>query len=343
MSSSDPKLTISDLDLCAPLFKKGTAAEEGLLIETVYSPEDLLALETLVETKRLVFDYLISQSDGLIRQEVGKLLKTSVLPDAHDAFNQIYYAGVKGFAKGLAKYSPSAKKTSPTNYLFQWVFTYAKRELMSVEAPLGMPPTRYERLKKVAAVRRKLNEKLGRKATNQELLEFFHSGGADVANKIGRVSNAGKPSQANLRMKLEDMEEQEDLEKRMHIRLIDIQDPVLSERAFKTEDQALFDETLFGAFVAQHKFTDKAIAVLRSELRDGSDPSLAELASVDSMSDREYRRLARLWSDFLSDPSSPFVEFLKSRDSDDREFDLTQLAGSSKPAKHYRDLYEDSK
>lgn len=343
MSSSEPKLTISDLDLCVPLFKKGIAAEDELLMDVIYPAEELLDLETLVETKRLVFEYLISQSDGLIRQEVGKLLRTSALIDAHDAFNQIYYSGVRGFAKGLAKYSPSAKKTSPTNYLFQWVYTYAKRELMTIEAPLGMPPTRYERLKKIAAVRRKLNEQLGRTATNEELLEFFHSGGADMANKIGRVDNAGKPSQANLRMKLEDMEEQEDLERRMNIRLIDIQDPVLSEKAFKTEDQELFDETLFGAFVAQHKFTDKAIAVLRSELRDGSDPGLAELASVDSMSEREYRKLARLWSDFLSDPSSPFVEFLKEHNGDEREFDVTRLAGSRRPVKHYRDLYEDSK
>lgn len=343
MADHEPRLTINDLDLCVPLFKSGLSAEEDLLQDVSYPPEVLLKHETLVETKRLVFDYLISQSDGLIRQEVGKLLKTSSLIDAHDSFNQIYYAGVRGFAKGLAKYSPDAKKHSPTNYLFQWVFTYAKRELMSIEAPFGMPPTRYEKLKKVAAVRRKLSESLGRQATNTELLKFFHDGGADMSNKIGRVNNAGKPSQANKNMKLEDIEEQEDLERRMGIKLIDIQDPVLSERTFKTSDANLFDETIFGAFVAQHRFSRRALAVLRSELQDGSDPTLTDLASVDSMSDREYRRLAKLWSEFISDPSSPFITFLKSQSTPDEDFESIEPTGQRRSSKYYRDLYEDSK
>lgn len=334
-----PKLTISDLDLCAPLFKLGEIAEEKLLEGEVLADEVVVKLETHVETKRLVFEYLVSQSDGLIRQEVNKLLKSSALYDAHEAFNQVYYAGVRGFAKGLGKYSPSVKKASPTNYLFQWVYTYAKRELLAIEAPLGVPPTRYEKMKKIAAVRRKYAEELGRAPSNEELLDFFHSGRADVDNKIGRVKNSGKASQANLKIKLEELKEQEEVERQMSIQLIDIQDSNLSERAFQVEDPKSFDETIFGRFVAEHTFSDRAIAVLRSELRDGSAPEVTELAHVDSMSEKEYKRLSRLWSDYLSHPASPFIEFMQ-RNGEQIPEEYSGSSNQKLDDSKYDELYE---
>lgn len=341
MAEHELKLTLSDLDLCVPLFKDGLQAEEALLVDETYAAEKLLQLETRVDTKRLVVEYLVHQSDGLIRKEIYKLLRSSLLDEPQDAFNQLYYAGVKGFTRGLAKYSPQAKKSSPTNYLFQWVYTYAKRELLALEAPLGMAPTRYEKMKKIAAVRRRFAAELGRQPTNQELLQFFHDGRADMETSHGRKADSGKPSQANLKMKLEDMEEQEDLERRMRIKLIDIQDSALSEKTFQVEDAELFDETIFGAFVSEHEFSQKALAVLKSELYADSTPDVADLVSVDSMSEFEYKNLAKLWSDFLSDPESPFIKFLKEQDQGEWSFEYVTPAGRRRPKHYYNALFKD--
>lgn len=341
-----PKLTISDLDLCVPIFRVGLDAEAELFTTQEHSSDSLVQLETRVESKRLVVDYLVTQSKGLIVNEVAKLLKTSVLPDPNDSFHQLYYAGVKGFERGLAKYSSAVQKQSATNYLFQWVFTYAKRELMSLEAPMGMPPTRYERLKKISAVRRRLTEKLGHAVTNEELLEFFHSGGADTMNKMGRLKNAGKPSAANRKLALADMEEQEELEKRMKVQLVDIQDVRISEKLFQAEEHEIFAESLFGTFVSQYSFSDRAIAVLRSELQSPDDEGVSRFVSQEAMSTHEYRKLARLWNDFIQDPTSPFGEFLRS----EQAYDFESLAGivdSPRRGKnfsesHYAELYETS-
>ena len=341
-----PKLTISDLDLCVPIFKAGLDAESALFTTKEHSGDILVQLETRVESKRLVVDYLVTQSKGLIVNEVAKLLKTSVLQEPNDAFHQLYYAGVKGFERGLAKYSSTVQKQSATNYLFQWVFTYAKRELMSIEAPMGMPPTRYERLKKISAVRRRLTEKLGHAVTNEELLEFFHSGGADTMNKMGRLKNAGKPSAANRKMTFSDMEEQEELEKKMKVQLVDIQDVRISEKLFKAEEHEIFAESLFGTFVSQHDFSERAIAVLRSELQSPDDEGVSRFVSQEEMSTHEYRRLARLWDDFIQDPTSPFGEFLRSEQAHDFEA-LAVITDSPRRGKkfstsHYEELYEAS-
>jgi hypothetical protein len=316
------RITIDSLKYYVPLFHIGDQATERLL-ESGLSSAEKNSLETRARLKELSVNKIAALSGPLITQELNKMITSSHLNGREDLFDILYYAGINGLIKGLRHFEVDKINKSSTNYLFQWITTYAKKELTVIEAPYGIAPSRFQKYKKISAVRKRLSENIGHYADNDEVLAFFQSGGADMRSMNGRVSDSGKPSVANLSMTLESIEEQEHFEKNLsYTALIDPLEDYSYEVRFSKADSAPFFETVFGTFISSYNFTKDARAVFLSDLKSVSITQ-DEATAVLQMTSAEYKNLSNRWRDLMRDVSGPFYSFLKTVEKDRfREFDV---------------------
>lgn len=307
----EDRITVSALKYYVPLFHQGDWAETKL----IDNAESLTAaqrnqLQTLIKLKELSVNKIAELSGPLITREINKIIQSSHLRTRDDLFNILYYAGIGGMKRGLRKFEVDKMNASSTNYLFQWIVTYAKKELVALEAPFGIPPSRFQRYKKISAVRKRMSESLERYATNEEVFDYFQSGLADMRSMNGRVANKGKPSKANLDISVELIEEQERFEQEMLVvDLIDTQEGFIVDSKMKEYDNPPFRETLFGAFIDTYSFTDEARVVIMSDLHSdsftaGDAKILAELPK------KNYNKISTQWGNLMKDRNGPFYSFL---------------------------------
>lgn len=322
----DERITIPALRYYVPIFQAGDKAEKILESDVELSHEDRSMLENAVVLKDMVMEKITSLSMPLITRELNKIISKSHLrsEDNTDLFNLLLYAGLDGMKRGLRKFDVDKINKSSTNYLFQWLTTYAKKELVVAEAPFGIPPSRFAKYKKISAVRKKLTDLKGEYATNQEVLDYFHSGKADIKNFNGRVGSSNKPSQDNLNMTMALVEEQENFEQNlMNVDLIDPQEDYSVDVKLAKNAITSFGETIFGVFLQQHAFTVEASAVLKSEI-GSSDFSDAEKAILMDLDNSSYRRVVGKWNNLIKDPEGPFYLFLKENEGLFKQFDMVQ-------------------
>lgn len=318
------KITVEALKYYVPLFQAGDKAEAKLL---EYGPEmdahERNQCETAMKLKDLAVKRIASLSNPLITKEINKIIATSHLRGQEDLFNVLYFAGIDGMKRGLRKFEVDKMNSSSTNYLFQWITTYAKKELIVLEAPFGIPPSRFQRYKKVSAVRKRLSEQLDRYATNEEVLEYFASGKADMKTMNGRVADKDKPSMANKNIDLAIIEEQERFEKEMlNVNLLDPLDDYSGEVKMSEEAENPFSETVFGVFCNTYNVRDKARAVIMSDLgvRRFTPSEEQTLASIENV---EYKKLSNQWKNLIKDVNGPFYEFLREHVNDEfSQFDV---------------------
>lgn len=305
------RITIEDLRTYVPLYQDGDAALTRLE-EDDYDATEVNSLYTRVEMRELALNRICQLSAPLMTREIAKLLTNSRLRGKEGVFDSLYWAGIHGMAKGLRKFEVDKIKTSSTNYLFQWFVTYARNELMALEAPFGIPVSRYLKYRKIGAVRSKLTEELERPPRNEEVLEYFHSGRADVRTMNGRVANAGKPSRANRMITLAEVEEQEDfVQLYASVMLLDDQDTGWEQA--RTVDDASFFETAIGVFCDTYSVTNDATAVIMAEMGNSEGMGRCEHLSAE-----QYRTIVQQWHLLLRDKQGPFAQFLASMTPEDR-------------------------
>lgn len=333
------RITVEALRYYVPLFQAGDRAEERLLEEGErLTPGERNHLETLMKLKELSTRKIAALAGPLITRELNKLIAGSHLRRREDLFDLLYYAGLSGMRRGLRRFEVDKLNQSSTNYLFQWIVTYAKKELVVLEAPFGIPPSRFQRYKKVSAVRKKLSEHLGRYATNEEVLDFFLSGRADLKTLTGRVVNQGKPSRANLSMTLELVEEQERFEKEMlSVGLLDPLEDYQADVHLSEHDAPPFNESIFGVFLALHSVTPTAEAVLMSDLQS-SALTEEQVGLLQGLTAREYKNVSQQWKNLIKDKEGPFYRFLQEhRHEEFTQFDvgaaLRAIEAQEKPVK----------
>ena len=302
------RLTVASLRHYVPLFHRGDEAHARLAVDSL-SQVERTTLTSEAKLRELAVNCIVELARPLMVNEIASLVANSHLRTDPSLFDLLFYAGVEGLTKGLRKFDVQKLKSSSTNYILLWVTSYAQKELLRVEAPLGVAPSRFQEHKKIAAVRKRLTESLGRAVTNEELLEHFHSGAADRKGLSGPKSRAAKPSAANRRITLELLQEQQEIEKNLNFAAIDMTSDYRAEALVGvSQEPKLFSETLFGEFVQHHAFTDKALAVLQSELRMELEPKLSEV--LFNLEDKEYLSLARSWRNLLRAIDGPFDHFL---------------------------------
>lgn len=308
--NTNDRVTVEALRYYVPIFHKGDAAAEKLLEAEQYSPTELNSLRTVARLKDLSVNKIASLAGPLITREINKLIKNSHLNGREDLFDILYYAGINGMIKGMRHFDVDKLNKSSTNYLFQWIVTYAKKELNILEAPFGIAPSRFQRYKKISAVRKKLSEQLKRYATNEEVLEYFLSGKADLKTMNGKVEKDDKPFAVNQNMTLDIIEEQENFEQNLnYVNLLDPLEDYSAEIKLSENSSPIFEETLLGTFVSLYNFTDQAIAVIVSDL---NLPHLSNETSkiLENLSATEYKSLSSRWKDLMRDKKGPFYEFL---------------------------------
>lgn len=344
---STERLTIESLEYYVPYFKLGLQAEQDILENNLTSIE-LNAAEANFRFKELVSNKISQLAGPLLTSELNKIISTSHIAYSDDLFNLLYYSGMVGLMKGLGHFDQGKMNKSATNYLLQWFVVYAKRELAAAESSHGIAPSRFQKYKKISAVRKHMEAELEREVTNEEVLEYFHSGRADIKNMNGKVGSSNKPSAANRNITLELVEEQQAFEKLyMHTDLLDPLADYSSDVKFAKKDSVPFSQTVFGVFSDRCGVKKEAIVVLLSEL--GKDQiSDADASVAASMSPSLYKTYASAWKHLIKDPSGPFYAFLKSVESEDfDEFDIKSTIESienspTKTSSHkYNILFEE--
>lgn len=308
--NTNDRVTVEALKYYVPIFHKGDAASEKLLEPEKYSIDQLNSLRTVARLKDLTVEKIAALAGPLITREINKLIKNSHLNGREDLFDILYYAGINGMIKGMRHFDVDKLNKSSTNYLFQWIVTYAKKELNILEAPFGIAPSRFQRYKKISAVRKKMSEQLGRYATNEEVLQYFLSGQADLKTMNGRVEKDDKPYAVNQNMTLDIIEEQENFEHNLnYVNLLDPLEDYSAEVKLSEKSSPIFEETLLGAFVLSYNFTPEAIAVIASDLNLSYLPDEVKQV-VDNLSTTEYKSYSSRWKDLMRDVNGPFYEFL---------------------------------
>jgi len=329
---AENRVTVEALKRYVPLFQGGEAAEARLEAARDSVPSDLAerARELSLGTgmRQLAYDRLTELTYPLMRREIQTVIRSSHLKREEDEiFQVVYYAGLGGMERGLRKFEVEKIEESATNYLFQWIMVYAKKELLRLEAPMGVPPTRFQKHKKIAAVRKRLSELLDRPATNDEILEYFHTGRAEFKSYNGPKIKAQGVSEANRKITMELIEEQEEIEKNLSFAQLPDSDDYRSERLLSTADSAPFAETLMGTFLGSMSFTPEAVAVLKSELQQDTTADEDELLS--KLSAAKHQGIMRVWREYLSDPRGDFRNFLDSDGSNSfSEHDIQAMAKS---------------
>lgn len=306
------RLTVESLRYYVPIFQDSDDSYEKLVKYLDDEPELQTQVDAAFTLREYALDKLLKLAEPLIIREVNSILSKSHLRGTDESiYNQLYYAGRAGAVKGLRHFDVDKLDSSATNYLLQWFTAYAKKELLTLEAaPFGIPPSRFHTYKKISAVRKKLSELYGRYATNQEVLDYLHSGAADVKSMNGRVGSSEKRYSSNQKITLELVEEQEYFERNLIVQnLIDPLDRSMSEMVFGEISTKIFDETLFGAFVAEERFTPEAVLAIKHELQ--SELSDEEQAALEQLSNSALRKLVSQWKLLIRDAKGPFYAFLK--------------------------------
>lgn len=305
------RLTVEALRFYVPIFQEADIYYEAY--STQVTPENRAKVEASLKLREMAVDYLMAISKPLIIKELNKILAGSHIRKGDDSlFDLLYYAGRGGAIRGLRHFDVNLIDKSATNYLFMWITTYAKKELNAIEAaPFGIPPARFNVYKKISAVRKRLSENIGRYASNEEVLEMFKSGGADIKTMTGRKTDVTEPSRSNQRMTLELIQEQEHFERNLISQnLIDPLDQQANKTLYGVAAEETFAESLFGAFLDAYPFTREARVALISELQ--ATPNAEEDELLQSMDSLSLKRLSFKWKLLLKDKNGPFVEFLES-------------------------------
>ena len=312
--ADDYRLTVESLRFYVPAFHQGEKAER-ILVESgdTLPPQERNRLEVQARLKTLAVAKIESMCKPLIVREINKLINGSHLRGNDYLFNILYETGVKvGMIKGLRHFDVNKIQAGATNYLFQWIVTYARKELATHEATFGIAPSRFQKLKKVSAVRKKITEQLGRYATNQEVLDYFHSGKADIKTMAGRLNAPNKGYASNKAITMDLVQEQEKFEKTMaYVQLLDPLEDYQRQLDQAVHPPKPFNETIFGAFNDTHPMTDQVVAVLMSELGNYTDMTPQVRHELDAMTKKEYRATLKRITEMATDPHGPFQAFIR--------------------------------
>lgn len=306
------RIEIEDVIRLAPIVKLGEEA-----IAKISDEEDPIALarySTLIEAHGMAMNELLSKAAPLINFEITKLLSTSYLKNQMGIRDSLYYAGIQGLKKGIGNFDEE-KMGNPNslNYLIMWFGSYARRELMALEAPMGVSPSRYEKFRKIKAVRKKLASEIDRNPTDEELLIYFHNGGADRKNLKGRKRDSNKAISSNKKITLDLIKEERDFESNRYE--ITAEDSDI-ERAAEIKSSYNSSSSLIRAFLVERGFSiysKPSIAVICNEL---GFEDLLDKKDLQDLNTRSYNIKLNKWKELFSSMNTEFFQYLSTKSSE---------------------------
>lgn len=301
---NSPQLTVEALHYYVPIFQRGDEALERMLNEDL-TIEQINYLENCVTLRKLALDRMIELARPLIITEIRKMIDNSLLKNDESIFNLLFYAGIDGMVRGLRKFDVDKIDKSATNYLFQWITTYARKDLLIAEAPFGIAPYRYNKYKKISAVRKKIEDLWEREPSNEEVLAYFHDGSADMNTMHGPLIKA-PTNKANRSITLELVVEQDEFERNMKkVQPLD-HDDYRNASLFSYEPKSEY--SLIRTFIDSYNFTDIARVHMLGEI--DCDLTIQEQDIMSQIDKATHRKIKRQWKALLSSPNGPFYEYL---------------------------------
>ena len=200
-----------------PIFKDGVAAKERLS----HDGEDGYAKLTRQDKAELrrkqyegekAFAYLYERimvvASVVVKKELEKPRAFHVIIEESD----LNAAAYEGIYAGLMKLDLDKMKKSSMNLIMQYVTMKVSREALRMEASVGISPSKLRLFKKIAAVRRSMREQLGYDPTDEEVLEYFHSGKADYKTMNGKAGSNQVRFKSNAAIRLKDIQDQRKLD-----------------------------------------------------------------------------------------------------------------------------------
>ena len=276
-----------------PVFQQGEAAKERLSHDGQEGYDSLTSAER-TELRRQqhegekAFIYLCDRimvvASTIVQKELDKPRSFHVLIEDAD----LTAAAYEGIYTGLKKLDLNKMKKSSLNLIMQYVTMKVSREALRMEASFGISPSKLRLFKKIAAVRRSMREQLGYDPSDEEVLEYFHSGKADYKSMNGKAGSNQVRYKSNASIRLKDIQDQHKLDQGhpFHIPVTDEKNIDSSIHVSDTDFQDKMeqqDETqgFWTAYMDYMGIPAKQQAAIVSELK---------LYDMDGMS--EFRKLA---------------------------------------------------
>lgn len=305
------RLLLEDVKRLSAMMRVGEEAAIALSSSQGCSNVEYVQHMSAVRLKNIALAHAEALARPLLIRDVKKLVAGSYLSSAGDhIFDDVYAGAVDGLRRGLLKFEPG--RSTGVSYVFQWASAYARKELVYLEAlPSGVSSQKMLQFRKIAAVRHKLADDLGREPKDEEVLEFFHSGKSDAYNKFkGRKGTGEGVSKSSASLTLDIVAQQRvfEMDNITPVQVMDVRvthvDPVLP-----------WEGSVFGAFVEKyaHVFAPGAVPVLKNELEVASDEDVTVLLG---MSSSRYVFFTELWKKFFSLQGTFFTRFLEENGED---------------------------
>lgn len=216
-STQEPPVNKELFEKWLPIFKDGVAAKERLS----HDGKDGYAKLTRQEKAELrrkqyegekAFAYLYERimvvASVVVKKELEKPRAFHVIIEESD----LNAAAYEGIYAGLMKLDLDKMKKSSMNLIMQYVTMKVSREALRMEASVGISPSKLRLFKKIAAVRRSMREQLGYDPTDEEVLEYFHSGKADYKTMNGKAGSNQVRFKSNAAIRLKDIQDQRKLD-----------------------------------------------------------------------------------------------------------------------------------
>ena len=218
--SDSPKQPVSRelFEKWLPIFKAGEEAKKKLSEDESKPENEQLNREEKAHLRKqvsdgenafvILYNRIMKVADKIIQTELDRPRAFHVLIERED----LEAAAYEGIYAALLKLDIEKMKKSNLNLIMQYVSTKVSREALRMEASVGMSPSKLRLYKKIAAVRRSLKDQIGRDPTDEEVLDYFHSGKADYKTMNGKTDSNLKPYKVNTTIKLKDIQGQRELD-----------------------------------------------------------------------------------------------------------------------------------
>ena len=185
----DKQLTLEVLKRNVPLLHAGEAAQEKLQNDPPTDITEAQALQRTVIAGEQAKERLITSSLSFVTMLAKKEMSRRSQWGSSVPLDDIIQEGFAGLLKGLRAYDPTADHKSPTNYLGQWVSTQMRRGLENMDHSFSVPQEAIERHRKIRAIRSRLETEMGRRPTDQEIVDAARdSKGQYGDTKMGRLN-----------------------------------------------------------------------------------------------------------------------------------------------------------
>ena len=167
---STTRLTLEMLATEIPILQAGEEAR-AILAEGVKGVKRKAELQKISNAGEGAKERLFAAALPLIRTVAHREWKRRQQWGSQVGLEDLTQEAILGFFKGLISFKPEAVRTSPTNYLGQWMLVGMRRAAEVMDHDLQVGHDAGERFRRVRAIRSRLLSDLGREPTDKEIAD----------------------------------------------------------------------------------------------------------------------------------------------------------------------------